>query len=633
MKKILITIVLLMALTISAAADGVTITSFDNTVVVNADNSYNVTQTMVANFETPGTGLTRTVSLLAPSGRKASIKHVRCNLRCRKKKNGDSLTMRLGGKDITAYTEAYNLSYVYDIGYDFDESKDTLRINLADAGIGADADAFTFTITMPAEFNPGALRFVSGYYGALPEEKVEYTVTGNVISGQIVGGLMAYESIDVEMDLENGYFTEAVYKNAVGDFLQTISPYLSTALSLIGLFFLLTRCKNPGFSASISGRLDSGLNPAEMLYIINGTVNVDQMTSLIPYWASRGKVIINSGTGLVELYRVEPLDDSAPEHEKQLFEAIFALGKTASLSRPDRNLMRAAYQARRQLTEDWKGEGRAIFRQRNRLHTLLATLLPLAGCVMACIGCGNSIYRARMSILLVILLFTLLGIGCWAVMLITGWIGKKQGARLNLWGPALGFLFMIVCAGNLYRSGSGLITLLGLACSMAVSYGVGMLLWDMTPRTRLGSQLLQKSLATRDFVRYSSDKQVRQAAGEDLAGYYYSLLPYAGAFGLESAWTDRFLSVRMAPPMWFPLDTSGSVTPLAFMTQLEQRMHYVKRALTGSDTGRALALVYVHSGLRRTGNRLFNKTLSALERLESFILRVQRFFRRDDDEF
>lgn len=631
MRKILITIALILVMAIPAMAEGVTISSFDNTVAVSSDNSYTVSQTMVANFETPGTGLTRTVSLVAPSGRKASIKRVRCNLRCRKKKTDSSLVMRLGGKDITAYTEAYTLSYVYDIGYDFDETRDILRINLADADIGAPADSFTFTVTMPYEFDPGALRVVSGYFGVLPEDKVEYTVNGNVITGQILGGLMAYESIDLEMELENGYFTEAVYKNAIGDFIQTISPFVSAALSLVGLFFLLTRCKNPSFSASISGRLDSGLNPAEMLYIINGSVNVDQMTSLIPYWASRGKVIINGGTGAVELYRVEPLDDSAPQHEKQLFEAIFAQGKTSSLSRPDRNLMRAAYQSRRQLTDDWSGESKAIFRRGRRDHTLLASLLPLAGCIFACIGCGNSIYRARMSILLVILLFTLLGIGCWAMMLITGWIGKKQGARLNLWGPVLGFLFMVICAGNLYRSGSGLVTLLGLACSMAVSYGVGMLLWDMTPRTRLGTQLLQKSLATRDFVRFATDKQVRQAAGEDPAGYYYSFLPYAGAFGLESTWTDRFLSVRMAPPMWFPMDTPGSVTPLSFMAQLEQRMHYVKRALTGSDTGRALALVYVHSGLRRTGSRLFNSASNALERLEDLLLRIQKLLRKDDE--
>ena len=592
-RRAIILAVMVLMLCVTACA--FEIQSYSTTVTVGSDNSWFVSETILVDFTGSGGSMTRVIPLTTPNGKEASVRRLDVTGSDYKiKRDDDKITITLGKEGNTLAAGAFGISYEYDIGYDFDESEDRFSFQLIDANLGADVTEFSYTIVMPAQFDHRAFSMTSGYYGKLSSP--DYSVSGNNISGTMK--LMAYESIDVEIELPNEYFTEAVYQDTIADGIETVAPFAAAILLAVAMVMLFTKCKNPAISYGMSANIPEGLTPPDMMYLINGSVTVAQMVSLIPYWASKGYLIIKQiPTEGIVLTRAAAMGSDRKEYERMLFDAMFPKGSNLRLKGPNIDLQSAMRAAKKGLENYWKQAD--VFREPQRKYLLLAVGLPVIACMVTAIGCGNGIYWGRMPAIILILVFALLGIAACGICMACGWLSKKQGMRRNWWGFALGAAWALLLVFNMMNAGASLFCGGTLLLSQLAGFIVGLYLWDMTPRTELGLELLVTSLGLRDYIKYASDNDVREVTQSGREMYYYELLPYAGAFGLESLWADKFLNLRIMPPIWFETSDSGKyITPLVFLTRLEERMEYVKTAFVGSAGSRALTAVYIREASR-----------------------------------
>lgn len=571
------------------------IQSYSTSVTVGSDNSWFVSETILVDFTGSNGTLTREIPLTTPEGREASVRRLDVSGSDYKiKREDDRITITLGKEGDTLAAGAFGISYEYNVGYDFDESADCFSFQLIDSKLAADVAKFDYTIAMPAQFDDRAFSMTSGYYGQISSPR--YTVSGNTITGSM--SLMAHESISVRVTLPNGYFTEAAYQDTIADGIETIAPFIAVVLLTIAMFMLFTKCKNPAVSYGMRNEIPEGITPPDMMFLINGSISVAQMTSLIPYWASRGYLIIKQipAEGIV-LTRAAAMGSERKDYEKTLFDAMFPKGSNLRLKGPDIDLQSAMRAAKKGLEAYWQQAG--VFSEPDRRFSIPAVALPVLSCVITAIGCGNGMYWGRMPVIIMLPLFALLGVAASAVCMACGWLSKKQGMRRNWWGFVLGAAWALLLVFNLMNADASLLCGGTLLLSQLASFIVGLYLWDMTPRTNKGLALLESSLGLRDYIRYSSDNDVRAIVSGGREMYYYELLPFAGAFGLESIWADKFLNLRMMPPIWFETSDSGKlITPLVFLSRLEERMEYVKAAFVGSSGDRALTAVYIREASR-----------------------------------
>lgn len=592
-RRAIILAAMVMMLCVTACA--FEIQSYSTTVTVGSDNSWFVSETILVDFTGSNGAMTRVIPLTTPDGKEADVRRLDVTGSDYKiKRDDDKITITLGKEGNTLAAGAFGISYEYDIGYDFDESEDRFSFQLIDANLGADVTQFSYTIVMPAQFDHRAFSVTSGYFGKISSP--DYTVSGNNISGTMK--LMAYESIDVEIELPNGYFTEAVYQDTIADGIETVAPFAAAILLAVAMAMLFTKCKNPAVSYGMSANIPQGLTPTDMMYLINGSITVAQMVSLIPYWASAGYLIIKQiPTEGIVLTRAAAMGSDRKEYERMLFDSMFPKGSNLRLKGPNIDLQSAMRAAKKGLENYWKQAD--VFREPQRKYLLLAVGLPVIACMLTAIGCGNGVYWGRMPAIVLIVVFALVGIAACGICMACGWLSKKQGIRRNWWGLVLGAAWALLLVINLMNAGASLFCGGTLLLSQLAGFIVGLYLWDMTPRTELGLELLETSLALRDYIKYASDSDVREITSSGREMYYYELLPYAGAFGLESIWADKFMNLRIMPPIWFETSDSGKyITPLVFLARLEERMEYVKTAFVGSTGSRALTVVYIREASR-----------------------------------
>lgn len=612
-----------MVLMLCVSASAFEIQSYSTTVTVGSDNSYFVSETILVDFTGSNGAMTRVIPLTTPDGKEASVRRLDVTGSDYKiKRDDDKITITLGEEGNALAAGAFGISYEYDLGYDFDESADRFSFQLIDANLGADVTQFNYTIVMPAQFDDRAFSMTSGYYGKLSSP--EYTVAGNNISGTMK--LMAYESVSVEIELPNGYFADAVYQKTIADGIEAVAPFVAVIMLAIAMAVLFTRCKNPSISYGMNGDVPAGLTPPDMIYLINGSVSVAQMVSLIPYWASQGYIIIRQiPTEGIVLNRAAAMGSERKEYEQTLFNAMFPKGSNLRLKGPNIDLQSAMRAAKKGLESYWKQAD--VFRRPDRRFSALAAGLPILACIVSAIGCGNGIYWGRMSVIIMLPVFALLGIVACAICMGCGWLSKKQGIRRNWWGFVLGAAWALLLVFNMMNAGASLLCGGALLLSQLAGFIVGLFLWDMTPRTQLGLELLESSLALRDYIKYASDNDVRAVASAGREMYYYELLPFAGAFGMESLWADKFLNLRMLPPVWFETADSGKyITPLVFLTRLEERMEYVKSAFVGSGGDKALTVVYIREASRNLLRMVKSKVQNVRTKTRNMRTKIEKMW-------
>lgn len=234
-------------------------------------------------------------------------------------KLGDNTKYQPVGEDVV-----FELSYKLDMGKDYTNDCDVLYYNLLGNDCTTDIEQFTFNITMPKEFDGTKFKLLHGQAGS-----AQVKVLGNTIVGNLTD-IKSGEAITVKMNLAENYFSKAEYiKDSVGKVLLII---ISALVGGITLFYIF-RKRQKHMDITLECYPPDNMNPAEMSYIYNGVVSLNDISSLIVYFASKKylKISKNENDEIV-LTKIKDLPEKAKPYETHLFGSLFRYGDSINLT-------------------------------------------------------------------------------------------------------------------------------------------------------------------------------------------------------------------------------------------------------------------------------------------------------------
>lgn len=525
---------------------------------VRENNSYLITEILDVYFTESRRGIIREIPLYFDKA-PVKISDVRvADREYRVTKDRDNLLIRIGSPDI--YVEGpvrYILSYVYDVGADSLKDMDEFNHNLIGTGWGTSIKDAAFSVRLPKPFNPRDVNITSGPYGSTDNTGAEWKVEGTAINGRLIRSLGSNEGLTLALPLPEGYWVGAVRHRPEGWLLSLLTGYPLYALMVLFSFILWYRKgrDNPLFP-TVEFRAPDGLNPAEIGYVLDGTADTKDITSLIIYWAQKGLLAIEEQkdkVGQTEGFVLIKAADPGPEfrhYERNMFKKLFELGKGGRVTMADLNtkfyLTIAATQ--KAVTDFFtKDPARAVYDARNNKYsylTMLFAFIPAflinAEIFSAFEGKGPLIFLGFFIALGFVVLFSVF---CGNLAL------KAAGNKKTAAATGIASLLLTAALGSLAVFLSNLSPVRYLA-AIAATFACGFFTAVMNKRTPYGDKITEKVLGFREFIDKAERDKLERLFDSDPA-YFYNILPYAIVLGLSSKWSSHFESLALSPPTWY----------------------------------------------------------------------------------
>lgn len=312
--------------TIAYANSDYTITSYDVNIIVNENNTLNITEKIGAYFTTPKHGIYRKIPIYnnvkrldgTSSKVRAKISNIKVNYKSNVSITNGYKQIRIGDEDtLVSGLKYYEISYLYDLGKDKSKKYDELYFNIIGNEWDTSISNITFTITMPKEFDKSKIGFSSGYKGSTDSSNVVYNVSGNTISGSYTKTLNANSGLTIRLELPEGYFVNAHSNINLYELFTLLFPVV---LLFISFIFWKVYGKNKYIIETVEFYPPEGLNSLETAYIYNETVKDKDVTSLLIYLANKGYIEIIDDNIEVNAKKVSLSSDARKNADKKINE-------------------------------------------------------------------------------------------------------------------------------------------------------------------------------------------------------------------------------------------------------------------------------------------------------------------------
>ena len=276
------------------------IDKYDINIIVNENNTFDITETITAYFNVSKHGIFRTIPLKntiirldgTTSTNRTQVSNISVDNEYKKIRENGNYKLQIGSKDHTLIGEQkYVIKYTYNLGKDPMNNYDELYYNI----IGNEWDTvignITFSITMPKDFDSSKLGFSSGTKGSIDNSKVIYNVNGNKITGSYNGILDVGEALTVRCELPEGYFVDAKLDINKIDYLMFFVPIIFLVISIL-LWNIFGR--DDQIIETIEFYPPEGLNSLDVGFLYKGRAENKDVTSLLIYLANKGYLEISN---------------------------------------------------------------------------------------------------------------------------------------------------------------------------------------------------------------------------------------------------------------------------------------------------------------------------------------------------
>lgn len=599
--------------------------SYDINIIVNENNTLNITEKIGAYFNIRKHGIFRKIPLKNEVKRlDGTISKNRAQISDIKVNNNYSLSIESGYKVIKIgeanYTligqKDYEISYLYNLGRDTGKGYDELYFNIIGNEWDTSISNITFTITMPKEFDSSKLGFSSGTVGSTDSSKIAYTVNGNIISGKYNGTLAPKEALTVRLELPEGYFVNSGINMPTVYYLMFIVP----AISLLISFILWKKYgKDERVIKTIEFYPPQGLNSLEVAYLYKGYVECSDANSLLVYLANKGYIKITEmeedslhsdkksfiitkikeydGSNInekiflkglfkksqhVDLDKVNEIMNQARLNGKEMNyqQAIkLSIDETKEQSVTKDNLYNKFYKTIIQILDNInkEGEKRPIFEKNTNLRAFFIMLFIIA------------------TLVTIILIPTLqyaetgeVGSTLFCCLFLAPFFAIQIFAGLPIDAK------IIVIIINLVQS---CVILSGLPIARAVvddyhyiigiSFGIicvfiMILLFKAMPkRTKYGNEMLGKIEGFKKFLK-TAEKQKLEAMVMENPTYFYDILPFTYVLGISNKWIKKFEAISLQAPDWY--DGCSSFDTKSFGSFIVSTMSSVSNSSSSSSS-------------------------------------------------
>ncbi len=322
-----------------------TIQSYNINMIVNEDNTFDITENITTYFNVRKHGIYRKIPLKnsvtrtdgTKSNNSAKITDISVSENYTTYNENGYKVIKIG-KASQTFTgkHSYIIKYKYNIGKDPLKNADELYFNLIGDQWDTSIRNVYFKITMPKSFDKSLLGFSSGNVGSTASSNVTYSVNGNTITGNTINTLNAGQALTVRLTLPEGYFVGA--SNNV-DIFSIFVIILCAIFVLIADRLWAKYGKDEQVVETVEFYPPEGYNSAEVGFLYEGSAETKGIISLLIYLANQGYLKIEEieEEGIFKKsksYRITKIKeyDGNNEYEKLFFDGLFKNSRTRKIN-------------------------------------------------------------------------------------------------------------------------------------------------------------------------------------------------------------------------------------------------------------------------------------------------------------
>lgn len=559
------------------------IDTYDIKVNVNSDNTYDITETIMAYFNEERHGIYRNIptinNIIRQDGTTAKnyakISNIKVNEKFAITKSDNNYQIKIGDKNrLVTGQQEYVISYHYDLGKDQSKNFDEVYLNL----IGSDWDTaigyITFEITMPKDFPTEKLGFAAGKRESLASDSITWERTGNKIFGTYKKPLEKGEALTFRLALEEGYFE-------LSPFLQGID-YLLFFIPLVCLIICIAIWNKYGkddkYTEVINFYPPQNLNSLDIALNYKGEASERAIISLLVYLANKGYIEIEEekfskySRNDFSIRKIKDYDGTNI-HEKMFLEGLFKCKRTGkritnNLSEREKVLASESNvvtstdlqykfhttigKIKRNINAK-KNTKKIFVKGTNRYNWLIIVLIVLT--YFFSIGVPTYLYSTWEEVAITLIISAM-----YLPFLVIATSPKlTRSIRIGLLIFIILHFAMIsivlplstaITANFLYAS--------ALLFSVICLTGMIICLNNMPKRTPYGNEMLGQIQGFKTFLE-TAEKEKLESLVEENPNYFYDILPYTYVLGVSRKWINKFETILLQEPSWYKTSTNFNV--------------------------------------------------------------------------
>lgn len=565
-------------------------------IIVNENNTFDITENITAYFYASKHGIYRTIPLKntitrldgSTSKNRAKVTSVDVDNKFTTSIENGNYKIKIGSADKTLIGEQkYKISYNYNIGKDPVKDYDEFYYNI----IGNEWDTaianITFKITMPKEFDASTLGFSKGLKGSTDNDNIKYNVDGNVITGRYRGILNPGEALTVRMQLEEGYFVGAGFKTDIKTYLIFIIPLVCVGISLI-LWYKFG--KDNMVVETVEFYPPEGFNSLEIGYLYNGKASNQDVVSLLVYLANKGYIQIKeieekSLFSKSKGFKLRKLKDYDGDNvnEKLFLKGLFSKKSSATLL----DLHDKFYiTINRILANINNKENKNKIFEKSTLGKSVTIILMIIISVFTIMGLPTLEYGGISGVgeTLFLILFY---IPFYAVM-----FAKKVPTLFRLFWCGFTIFHSLIMFFTILPIKEAIIDnkiyLFGFLFGIACIAGMIFLFKVMPKRTPYGNEILGRIKGFKNFLE-TAEKEKLEAMVMENPTYFYDILPYTYVLGMSDKWIEKFETIGLQSPDWYCSNNGFNISTFGtFMnTTMKSATKTMSSSPSSSSSGRS----------------------------------------------
>src|SRR5574344_521930 len=271
---------------------------YDVNIIVNKNNTFDITEKITAYFNNYMHGIYRKIPLTnnitrldgTNTSNRVKITNLNVSDNYITSNENDNYVIKIGSADSTIIgSKDYVISYTYNIGKDPLKDIDEFYYNIIGDSWDTSISNITFKITMPESFDSTKLGFSSGIVGSSNSNNISYHVNDKIITGTYTNTLPSYNALTIRLELPEGYFENASFNFNFSDYLFIILPIL---FLIISCFLWNKYGRDKQVVETIEFYPPEGLNSLEVGYLYRGKASNQDVISLLIYLANKGYIKI-----------------------------------------------------------------------------------------------------------------------------------------------------------------------------------------------------------------------------------------------------------------------------------------------------------------------------------------------------
>ena len=572
----------------SFAASDFIIRDYDIKMVVNEDDTYQITETLDVEFTAPSHGIYRSIPGKTRIDRDGQVSEYFAKVKGFEMLSGQPFSdesdsseflYRIGDADKYAETDTrYQYTYIYDTNGDHFKGGDEVYHNMVGTTWEAQSiDHVSFEIVFPEAIDAGKVGIKTGNNTDVPFKAVDDRTIRGETDEDVMGGLT------VRAVLPEGYFTREA-KDPAWIFYAVTAAL--AALAAAGFVMWRKYGRDPVYPVPLEMYPPDGLSAPEIAYLANESISDDEIISILLTLADKGYLKIHEYEAekgrrhkLVTKYRIEKLRDYDGNviGERTFMNGLFSSGDEVEVEDLEDKFYLTAKIIKEEIEEKYAGK---LYDETASGKANLMYIAGTAGIVALVAVARLTAGGGSPGLLSLLMALVFIAAGFYSIS-----DAVKSGK-----GPFTYLIsLLIACVG------------LGFAWSddivsgwQMLPFGIGLLMCLLLfimaglceKKTDYYAELQARIKGYTDFLKTAEKDQMEELAERD-PDYYFRNLAFAFALGVTSVYAKRFAGMVRKAPDWYDSHYyySGTDSTERMLDSINNMASSVSSSMSSSSDG------------------------------------------------